>query len=41
MDGQGNLNDQAIESALKLTNIVLLNFSSQDFNEVDPIKDLL
>ena len=27
MDGQGNLNEQAIKSALKLTNIVLLNFN--------------
>ena len=40
MDGQGNLNDQAIQSALKLVNVVLLNFNYLEFNEVDPLKDL-
>ena len=41
MDGQGNLNDQAIISALQLTNIVLINFNFAEFNEVDPLKDLV
>ena len=36
MDGQGNLNDQAIISSLQLTNIVLINFNFSEFNEVDP-----
>ena len=40
MDGQGNLNDQAIQSTLNLTNIVLLNFGCLEFNEVNSLKDL-
>ena len=32
MDGQGNLNDQAIISALQLANIVLINFNFAEFN---------
>ena len=40
MDGQGNLNDQAIISSLQLTNIVFINFNFSEFNEVDPLKDL-
>jgi hypothetical protein len=40
MDGQGNLNDLSIQSALKLTNIVLLHFHYSEFNEIDSIKDL-
>ena len=40
MDGQGNLNEQAILSALILTNIVLINFHFSEFNDVDSLKDL-
>ena len=40
MDGQGNVNDQAILSALLLTNIVIIHFNFSEFNEVDPLKDL-
>ncbi len=35
MDGQGSLNDQALMSALKLTNLVLLNFHYQDLNDIN------
>ena len=31
MDGQGNINDQALKSTLKLSNIILVNFSMSDF----------
>ena len=40
MDGQGNLNDQAILSTLLLTNIALINFHFSEFNDVDSLKDL-
>jgi hypothetical protein len=40
MDGQGNLNDQAILSTLLLTNIVLINFHYSEFNDEDSLKDL-
>jgi hypothetical protein len=34
MDGQGNVNNQALKNTLSLTNIVILNFSFYDFEEV-------
>jgi hypothetical protein len=40
MDGQGNLNNQAFLSALKLTNIALINFNYYDFEDIDAINDL-
>ena len=40
IDGQGNLNDQAILSVLELTNIVILNFHFSEFNDEDSLKDL-
>jgi len=40
MDGQGNLNNQAFLSALKLTNIALINFNFNDFNDIESINDL-
>lgn len=40
MDGQGNLSDQTIKSALKLTNIAIINFNFDDFNDIEAINDL-
>ena len=40
MDGQGNLNSQAIKSVLKLTNITIINFSLPDFNDYEALTDL-
>ena len=40
MDGQGNLNNQAIKSVLKLTNITIINFSLPDFNDYEALTDL-
>ena len=40
MDGQGNLNNQAIKSVLKLTNITIINFSLTDFNNYEALTDL-
>jgi hypothetical protein len=40
MDGQGNLNNQAIKNVLKLTNITIINFSLTDFNNYEALTDL-
>ncbi len=34
MDGQGNVNIQAFKNTLFLTNIVIINFSFYDFEEI-------
>jgi hypothetical protein len=40
MDGQGNLSNKAITSAIKLTNIAIINFNYKEINESESLKDL-
>jgi hypothetical protein len=40
MDGQGSLNDKAINSVLNLTNIVIINFNFKEINDAEALNDL-
>ena len=40
MDGQSKLKNEAFESSLLLTNIVIINFNKLDLNEPSHFKDL-
>jgi len=40
IDGQGNLNDEAINSTLILTDIVMIHFHRQDFDDQNQLNDL-
>jgi hypothetical protein len=40
MDGQGSLNDKAINSVLYLTNIVIINFNFKEINDAEALNDL-
>ena len=40
MDGQSGLKDQAIISALILTNIAIIHFQNKDFKDEESVNDL-
>jgi len=40
MDGQGSLCNKAIQSVSKLTNIAIINFSFEEIEESDSLRDL-
>ena len=40
IDGQGNLNDEAINSTLILTDVVMIHFHRQDFDDQNQLNDL-